>query len=109
MNAVAYAALVKLDLGSEPYQVPALFHYFLPPEVMPTFVVDITEQFDAWMQALKAHASQFQNPEKPRNYLWGLETTARHYGALIGVKYGQGFAAGEPIHIQDPMDLVGGS
>ena len=28
-------------------------HYFLPAEVMPTFVVDITNQFDRWMAALK--------------------------------------------------------
>lgn len=106
MNAVPYAALAKLDLPGKPYQVPALFHYFLPPEVMPTFVVDITGQFDQWMEALKAHASQFQNPEKPRNYIFGLETMARHYGAQIGVTYGQGFVAGEPMHIQDPMTLV---
>lgn len=106
MNAVPYAALAKLDLPGEPYQVPALFHYFLPPEVMPTFVVNITEQFDTWMEALKAHASQFQNPDKPRNYLWSLETMARHYGAQIGVTYGQGFVAGEPMHIHDPMSLV---
>jgi bacillithiol biosynthesis deacetylase BshB1 len=106
MNAVNYAALAKLDLPGEPYQVPALFHYFIPPEVMPTFVVDITDQFETWMSALKAHATQFQNPSKPRDYLWSLETQARYYGSLVGVKYGQGFAAAEPMHVRDPMALV---
>jgi bacillithiol biosynthesis deacetylase BshB1 len=106
INAVPYAALAKLDIPGEPYQVPALFHYFLPPEVMPTFVVDITAQFDAWMESLKAHASQFQNPDKPRDYLRFLETRARHYGSLVGVNYGQGFVAGEPMSIHDPMMLV---
>jgi bacillithiol biosynthesis deacetylase BshB1 len=105
MNAVPYAALAKLDLPGEPYQVPALFHYFIPPEVMPTFVVDITDQFDTWMKALKTHASQFQNPAKPRDYIWSLETMARHYGGLVGVKYGQGFVAGEPMNVRDPMHL----
>jgi bacillithiol biosynthesis deacetylase BshB1 len=106
MNAVPYAALKKLAIPGAPYQVPALFHYFLPPEVMPTFVVNITDQYDTWMAALKAHASQFQNPDKPRDYLWSLETMARHYGNLIGVAYGQGFVAAEPIHLHDPMTLV---
>lgn len=106
MHAVPYAALAKMDLPGEPYQVPALFHYFLPAEVMPTFVVDITEQFESWVAALKAHATQFQNPAKPRDYIWSLETTARHYGSLIGVKYGQGFAAAEPMNVKDPMSLV---
>lgn len=108
MNAVPYAALAKMDLPGEAYTVPALFHYFLPPEVMPTFVVDITEQFDSWMEALKAHATQFQNPAKPRDYLWSLETMARHYGGMVGVKYAQGFAAAEPINVRDPMNLVAG-
>lgn len=106
MNAVNYAALSKLKLPGEPYPVPALFHYFIPPEVMPTFVVDITEQFDTWMAALKAHATQFQNPSKPRDYIWSLETQARHYGSLVGVKYGQGFVAAEPMNVRDPMSLV---
>lgn len=108
MHAVPYAALSKLDLPGEPYSVPALFHYFVPPEVMPTFVVDITEQFDTWILALKAHASQFQNPTKPRDYIWHLESRARHFGSLIGVKYGQGFAAGEPMNVRDPLSLVAG-
>jgi N-acetylglucosamine malate deacetylase 1 len=107
MNAVSYAALAKLEIPGEPHQVPALFHYFLPPEVTPTFVVDITDQFETWMSALKAHATQFQNPDKPRDYLWSLETMARHYGSLVGVKYGQGFVAGEPMNIHDPMSLAG--
>ena len=106
MNAVNYASLVKAPTNSEVHRVPALYHFFLPPGVMPTFVVDITDQYDRWLKALKAHASQFQNPKKPKDYIWTLETLARYYGALIGVKYGQGFIIGEPMHIDDPMKLL---
>jgi len=109
MNAVNYASLVKAPTNSEVHRVPALYHFFLPPGVMPTFVVDITDQYDRWLKALKAHASQFQNPKKPKDYIWTLETLARYYGALIGVKYGQGFIIGEPMHIDDPMKLLPGS
>jgi bacillithiol biosynthesis deacetylase BshB1 len=108
INAVNYAALKKLPIEGDPYHVRALYHYFLPAEVMPTFVVDITHQFDRWMAALKSHASQFQNPDKPRDYIWSLETLARYFGATIGVKYGQGFAIGEPMPIDDPITLVAG-
>ena len=108
VNAVNYAALSKLDIEGDPYRVPALYHYFLPPEVMPTFVVDITDQFDSWIKSLNAHATQFQNPAKPRDYIWSLETMARYYGALIGVKYGQAFVIGAPIGIFDPMVLTRG-
>jgi bacillithiol biosynthesis deacetylase BshB1 len=108
VNAMNYASLAKLEIEGEPYRVPALYHYFIPPEVMPTFVVDITHQFDKWIKALKAHATQFQNPAKPRDYIWSLETMARYYGALIGTKYGQAFVIGEPMGIDDPIVLARG-
>jgi bacillithiol biosynthesis deacetylase BshB1 len=107
-NACYYAGFSKLPIKGEPYQVPALFHYFLPVEEPPTFVVDITEQFEGWVSALKAHGSQFLNPEKPfaRDYIWALETMSRTYGSMIGVKYGQGFKIGEPLRIEDLFCLV---
>lgn len=109
-NACFYSALRKLPIQGEPYQVPALFHYFLPVEEPPTFVVDITDQFDGWVAALKAHESQFLNPDKPfaRDYIWSLETMARSFGSMIGVKYGQGFRIGEPLRIEDLFCLVKG-
>jgi bacillithiol biosynthesis deacetylase BshB1 len=106
INAVNYASLVKAPIEGEAFRVPALYHFFLPPGIMPTFVVDITEQYERWMDCLKAHATQFQNPDKPRDYIWSLETLARYFGAQIGVKYGQGFAIGEPMAITDPMLLA---
>jgi LmbE family N-acetylglucosaminyl deacetylase len=107
MNAVNYATFKKLPIENPPYTIGALFHYFLPPEKSPTFVVDISNEFDDWIKALSAHRSQFLNPEKNRDYLWALESMARGYGNQIGVKYGQGYAIGEPLNIQDPFCLVG--
>jgi bacillithiol biosynthesis deacetylase BshB1 len=106
MNAVGYAALKKLSSDTDPHRVEALHHYFLPVDVTPTYVVDITSQYDRWMDCLKAHASQFQNPDKPGNYLWAMETRARHFGSLIGVKYGHGFVTGEPLPIDNPLKLL---
>ena len=107
MNGVNYATLKKLPLEEPPHAVGALFHFFLPPEVAPTFVVDITDEFEPWIKALSAHRTQFLNPEKNRDYIWQLESMARGYGGQIGVKYGQGYSIGEPLRIEDPFCLVG--
>lgn len=108
INACYYATFKKLPIAGEPYAVPALFHYFLPVEEHPTFVVDITDQFDGFIAALKAHESQFLNPEKSRarDYIWSLESMARAYGNMIGVKYGQGFKIGEPLNISNIFNLI---
>lgn len=107
VNAANYATFIKLPIEEKPFRIKTLYHYFLPTEVPPTFVVDITNQFDRWMAALKAHKSQFLNPGKDRDYIWSLESMARSYGGIIGVKYGQGYAIGEPMNIDDPFCLVG--
>lgn len=107
VNAANYATFKKLPIDLSPHRINALFHYFLPSEMAPTFVVDITDEYDQWIKALSAHKSQFLNPEKDRDYLWSLESMARSYGGLIGAKYGQGYAIGEPLKIEDPFCLVG--
>jgi bacillithiol biosynthesis deacetylase BshB1 len=106
MNAANLAALVKLGGPHEVHRVPAIYHYFAPSGVNPSFVVDITPQFERWLAALSAHRSQFLNPGKSRDYLWTLETMARSFGQRIGVKYGQGFVSAEPLRIDDPMTLI---
>lgn len=106
MNAANLASLVKLRGPHEPHRIGALYHFFAPSGVNPSFVVDITEQFDRWMEALSAHKSQFLNPNKSRDYLWSLETMARAAGFRIGVRYGQGFVSAEPLRINDPMTLI---
>jgi bacillithiol biosynthesis deacetylase BshB1 len=106
MNGANLASLAKLSGPHEVYRVPAVYHFFMPSGINPSFVVDITDQFDRWMAVLSAHKSQFLNPRKSRDYLWSLETMARSFGARIGVRYGQGFVAADPLRIDDPMMLV---
>jgi len=107
LNAANLAGLRKFDRRSEPHDVRAIFHYFLPVGAAATFVVDITDYFDRWLEALKAHRSQFLNPKKTRDYLWTLETMARSFGSVIGVKYAQGFACSSPLAVADLFAVVG--
>jgi bacillithiol biosynthesis deacetylase BshB1 len=107
LNAANLCRLKKFDRRSQPHEVRAIFHYFIPLGVTPTFVVDITDWYDRWLKALKAHRSQFLNPKKTRDYLWSLETMARSFGALIGVKYAQGFVSSSPLHVGDLFAVTG--
>jgi bacillithiol biosynthesis deacetylase BshB1 len=107
VNAANYATFKKLPIDLPSHRINALFHYMLPPEVSPTFVVDITDEYGQWIKALSAHRSQFLNPQKDKDYFWSLESMARAYGSLIGARYGQGYAIGEPLKIENPFCLVG--
>ena len=106
INGANLAALKKADLPGDPHLVTRIFHYFLPPQVSPNFVVDITPHFDRWIEALSAHRSQFLNPEKSKDYIESLTAMARSFGLQARCKYGQGFCAVEPIVVGDIMNLA---
>jgi bacillithiol biosynthesis deacetylase BshB1 len=106
INAVNLAALRKTELPGQPHLVTRIFNYFLPPQVYPNFVVDITPHYEEWIEALSAHKSQFLNPEKSKDYLEHLTTMARSFGMQARCKYGQGFYAVEPILVGNIMNLA---
>jgi bacillithiol biosynthesis deacetylase BshB1 len=106
INASNFAALKKMPIEGEPHQVKQIFHYFLPPGIAPSLVVDITDHFDQWIEALKCHRSQFLNPEKSRDYIWQLESMARAFGIQAGCKYGQGLYHFEPVRVANLFDLA---
>jgi N-acetylglucosamine malate deacetylase 1 len=110
-NAYNLAHLKKAPVPGEPHQAKAIFFYFLPPGTPPTFVVDVTDQFDTWIAALDIHQSQFHNPDKPRptempSVRDAFEAFARSAGWQIGVKYGQQFLSTSPLRVGDPLTLV---
>jgi bacillithiol biosynthesis deacetylase BshB1 len=106
------AHLRKAPVEGDPYQAKAIFYFYLPAGVRPTFTVDVTPYFDEWMRALACHKTQFSNPEKPRpkNTLPGLpetiDTLARAQGWPVGVRHAQSFLSVSPLKIRDPLELV---
>jgi bacillithiol biosynthesis deacetylase BshB1 len=62
-EAAFYSGLMKIDTGQEPHRPDFIFYYFLRHEAEPSFVVDTTETHKVKMDAIRAHVSQFHNPE----------------------------------------------
>jgi len=106
INAANLSALKKSELPGDPHLVTRIFHFFLPPGQAPNIVVDVTQHYDRWIEALSAHRSQFLNPEKSRDYLEQLTAMSRSFGLQGRCKYGQGFYSTEPILVGDIMMLA---
>lgn len=80
--------------------------------VKPTFVVDISPQFERKMQAIRCYASQFDGAKNAGEIfptgqdLYGLvETQNAHYGSLIRTRYGEPFFTHETVRIDDVVTL----
>jgi len=107
LHAANFAHLAKLPIEGEAVEINRVFHYFMPQDVMPTFVVDVTDHIKGWMDAVKAHRSQFYNPRtKKYDAIHFIEGMARNFGRMIRVKYGIGFVANTPLPIHDPFALL---
>lgn len=113
------SGLVKIesvdDAGNKqaPWRPEAVYHYVQSQFITPDFVVDISEQWETKMSAIKAFASQFFNPDsmEPETYiskpgfLRMLEARAVEYGHAIGATYGEGFTTRRFIGVNNLFDL----
>ena len=108
------AHLKKAPVEGEPYQAKAIYYYFIPPGVPPTFIVDVVPYIDDWMRALQVHKTQFYNPDKPapKSKAWSvvdlIRAESQVKGFQIGGLHAQAFLATGPIRVNDPLDLVRG-
>ncbi len=92
-------------LPHRPFKIVYATLYY---DVRPTFVVDITEQFEARLQSLMAYKSQFSDQEAGKGIFPAqdeirsrIEAMARFYGMLAGVKYAEPFLQKEVGLVED--------
>jgi bacillithiol biosynthesis deacetylase BshB1 len=106
------AGLKKLDEHSDPHRPFKILYSSVYADVKPSFVVDISGQFERRMAALLSYASQYGEIAegqglfpKEAEIRERLGAIARFYGNLIGVKYGEPFVVKEAIEIEDIVGM----
>jgi bacillithiol biosynthesis deacetylase BshB1 len=104
------AGLKKLDLDGEPHRPFKIVYASLYHDVRPTFLVDISAQFEARMQSLFAYKSQYADQQTGATLFPAqqeirerIEAMARFYGVLGGVKYAEPFVQKEVGLVEDLM------
>ncbi len=114
-DACFLAGLAKYAAGDAPAFRPfKLLHVITYREDAgkPTFVVDITAQFDRKMAAIRCYASQFDGATQAGEVfpngepLYDMVThQAAHYGSLIRTRYGEPFLTEETMQVDDVTSL----
>jgi N-acetylglucosamine malate deacetylase 1 len=106
------AGLKKLDEYSEPHRPNKVLYSSLYANVTPSFVVDISAQFDRRMAALLSYQSQYGVSQEgsglfPREQEIQdrLAAFSRFYGSLIGAKYGEPFVVKEMMRVDDVVSM----
>ncbi len=106
------SGLKKLDEQTAPHRPSKILYASLYADVKPSFIVDISAQFERRMEALFSYRSQygetqeggalFPNEAEIRERLGAI---ARFYGNQIGVRYGEPFVVKEAIEIADIVSM----
>ncbi len=117
--AVFRAGLAKWDTGQAHHRPLRVIHYMMHSLFLPTFVVDVTEEWEAKMAAIRCYASQLSVPGadpggeptyiSSPHFLGTIEARGRYYGAQIATTYGEAFYQREIMRVEDPMSLALGS
>ena len=122
------AGLSKLDLTSQtpgasssstdaleslpPHRPFKIIYATLYYDIRPTFVVDITEQFEGKFSSILAYTSQFSDQDAGKDLFPAhdairarVDSMARFYGALGGVTYGEPFLQKEVGLVDDLLAI----
>lgn len=102
------------ESGAEKIPVPMVAHNIFSRRVQPSFIVDVSSVLDAKMDAIRAHSSQFYDPNSKepetrltsKTFLDELEGRSRYFGSMIGCEAGEPFYVREALNIADPIELL---
>ena len=113
-DACFLAGLARYDAKGTPHRPHKILYALAYREdpVKPTFVVDISPQFERKMQAIRCYASQFDGAGSAGEIfptgqdLYSLvEVQNAHYGSLIRTRYGEPFYTEETVQVDDVVGL----
>jgi bacillithiol biosynthesis deacetylase BshB1 len=113
-DACFLSGLAKIEPDVPRFRPFKLLHCLTYREdpVKPTFVVDISDEFERKLLAIRAYASQFDGVTQAGEAFPNGEPLydivrhqAAHYGSLIRVRYGEPFFTAETMRVDDLMSL----
>ncbi len=108
------AGLKQLPIEGDPYRPFKILYSTSYADVRPTFVVDITKEFEQRRKAILAFGTQFRPAKRaPKSKVFlaidrledEMNQLARHYGQMIGVKYGEPFLTKELLQVDDVVAM----
>jgi bacillithiol biosynthesis deacetylase BshB1 len=106
-----WAKLSKSDIPGAPFHPARVLYYFsvhLRIVERPSLLVDVSEQLDAKLAALRAYDSQLvaNQPGGRPSVIDSVRDRTRFWGHLAGVLHAEPFASREPVALRGLGDLL---
>ena len=113
-DACYVAGLARYDASGEPHRPDKVLYAqaYREDPVKPTFVVDVSGEFDTKMKAIHCYSSQFDGARAAgelfptgQNLYELIRVQNAHYGSLIRCEYGEPFYTLETVRIDDVVAM----
>ncbi len=99
--------------SQDPFRPRAYYHFMQWFEFPPSFIIDVTAEFDQRMETMRAYRSQFHDPASRERetilstpeFLEMIRTKLEYYGDRIGRKYGEPFFSPSSVEVKDLVTL----
>jgi len=101
------AKLTKTDIPGEPWYPKRIIYYYcthLRMNFQPTFCLDVSEQIDKKIEAVRAYESQFVENNSPVTEM--VKTMNGYFGSRIGTRYAEPFFTYEALGFGGLSELV---
>ena len=93
------SGLEKIDTNQKPWRPHVLYYYIQFNNIQPDFVVDVSEQIEDKLRAIKSYQTQFFNPTSKetetiiskKDFLDSVLYRAQDLGRLTNCTYAEGF------------------
>jgi bacillithiol biosynthesis deacetylase BshB1 len=102
-RAAFMSGLARYGAGGEKWRADWLLYYFINDSTRPSFVVDVSAQYDIKRTSLACHRSQFAPPDTGASatrlntplFQQLIESRDAQFGALVGVRFAEGLVVRE--------------
>ena len=104
-EAIFSAGLRRFEAGGEAWKPGAVFYYFINDHVAPSFVVDVSDDYETKRRALACHATQFAPAATDavatrltsRRFQQLIESRDAQFGAQAQVAFAEGFVTRQTL------------
>lgn len=103
--ACRYARFAKILPEHPIHWVEGILHYPPPTFDAVDFIVDVSDYVETWKKMMRCHISQMATFDYDD---WNLRLASK-LGVLIGTSYAQGLVKGNPVVVDDVMNVSKGA
>ena len=108
------SGLEKIDTHQKVWRPKHIYHYIQFDNILPDFVVDISNEMDKKIESVLCYKTQFYNPNSnesetiisSKDFLDSIKYRAKDLGRQSNCKYAEGFITNQNLRVNSLTDLI---